>query len=133
MKNLHLVLIAAVLIVIAVPAIPQDVKHAPTLSSCVGDINLWSSQIPGFPEPSYDQWRGALKSLTLHEIDGRVSSLTDCVNAYPVLGKGQNGNLSVPVTLSNYYGLETQVRYFDFIYRHGMLSKFTDEDEAGQR
>src|SRR5437879_4511255 len=131
MKIRQVVIVTVTTISIAVAG-AQDVKHAPTVSSCVGDINLWSSQIPAFPEPNYDQWRGALKSMTLHEIDGRTSSLTDCVNAYPVLGKGQNGNLSVAVTLSNYYGLETQMRYFDFIYRHGMLSKFTEEDEAGQ-
>lgn len=123
----------ALVAVVSLIAAPQAVKHAPSLQSCVADINLWSSQIPGFPEASYDQWRGGFKSMTLREIDDRTSSLTDCVNAYPPLGKGQNGNLSVAVTISNYYGLETQARYLDFIYRHGLLRSFTEEDEAGKR
>jgi hypothetical protein len=41
--------------------------------------------------------------------------------------------LSTAMTLSSYYDSEIQLRYFDFILRHGMLDKFTEEDEAGQR
>jgi hypothetical protein len=126
------VAIGAVVAIIVVAA-AQDVKHAPSLTSCVGDINLWSSQLPGFPNPSSDQMRSGLKSMPLRELDGRTSSLTDCVNAYPALGKGQNGDMSAAVTLSFYYGLETQTRYMDFIFRHGMLKKFNEEDEAGER
>lgn len=122
-----------VLVALSGFAVPQEIKHAPTLQSCVGDINFWSSQIPGFPEPSFDQMRGGLKSLTMQEMDGRTSSLTDCVNAYPNLGKGQNGDMSAALTLSFYYGTEEQVRYFDFLHRHGMLNKFNEEDAAGER
>lgn len=111
----------------------QEVKHAPTIQSCIGDINLWSSQIPGFPEPSYDQVRSGTKALAMREIDGRLRSLGDCVNAYPALGKGTSGNLSAVMSLSSYYSDEEQARYLDFLVRHGMLNKFNEEDDAGQR
>jgi hypothetical protein len=125
--------LAPVLIALSVLAVPQDVKHAPTLQSCVGDINLWSSQIQNFTEPTYDQVREGLKAITMHEIEGRTKSLATFVSAYPMLGKGQDGNLSAAMTLSSYYDTEMQVRYFDFLYRHEMLNKFTEEDEAAQQ
>jgi hypothetical protein len=126
-------LIVATVLAASFFSISEDVKHAPTLQSCVGDVNLWSSQISNFPEPNVDQLRNGLKPLTIHEIEGRTKSLGDCVNAYPVLGKERNGDLSAAMTLSSFYDSEMQMRYFDFIYRHGMLSKFTEEDDAGQR
>jgi hypothetical protein len=125
--------IAVSVFAIAILALPQDVKHAPTLQSCIGDINLWSSQISGFPEPSYDQVRGGTKSLTMHEIDGRRESMGDCVSAYPVLGKGKSGDLSAVMSLSSYYGTEVEMRYVDFLNRHGLLTKLNEEDKAGQR
>jgi len=132
MKILRLAIVCAAAAA-TTPGVAQDVKHTPTLQSCAADINLWSSQVPGFPEPSLDQIRAGLKALTQGEIDGRVTSLGNCVSAYPSLGKGQGGNLPAATTLGNLYGLETQARYLNFIYRHGMLRKFTEEDEAGQR
>jgi hypothetical protein len=69
----------------------------------------------------------------MREIDGRLRSLGDCVNAYPVLGKGSAGNLSAAMSLSSYYGDEEQGRYLDFIVRHGMVNKFNEEDDAGLR
>ncbi len=125
--------VSAVTLSLAIAALPQDVKHAPTLQSCVGDINLWSSQIPGFPEPSYDQTRSGTKSLTMREIDGRTKSIAECVSAYPMLGTAQSGRESAALTLTSYYDGEKEMRYFDFLVRHGMLSKFNEEDEAGQR
>ncbi len=132
MKSCQLA-IAALVFAIAVVAVSQDVKHAPTFQSCVGDINLWSSQIPGFPEPSYDQVRSGTKSLTVHEIDGRRKSMGECIGAYPVLGKGQTSDLSAAMSLNSYYDDEVEMRYFDFLNRHGLINKFNEEDQAGQR
>jgi hypothetical protein len=119
--------------ILVTTTVSQEIKHAPTLQSCIGDINLWSSQIPGFPEPSVDQLRAGTKSLTMHEMDGRTASLAECSSAYPQLGKPQSGDLPANVTLLMYYDDEQNMRYSDFLLRHGMLEKFKEEDNAGRR
>jgi hypothetical protein len=124
---------AAGAVMVASLASSQGVKHAPTLQSCVADINLWSSQIPGFPESGLDQIRTGMKSLTMKEIDGRVSSLGECVNSYPMLGKPQAGDLPAIITLLSFYDSEKELRYINFLHRHELLGKLKEEDAAGLR
>jgi hypothetical protein len=128
MKNWQLP-IAAVLVVAAATATPQDVKHAPTIESCVADINLWSSEIPTGWDPG-----AALKSLTANEIQGRRRELTECEASYPMLGRATtSGSSSNAERLQFNYEIEMETRFIDFLKRHDMLDKFKQEDQAGQR
>ena len=75
----------------------------------------------------------ATKSLTTHELDGRVTSMIQCAQSYPILWKNKPDELSVTTSLMDFYGMEVQQRYFNFIVRHHLLDKFTEEDDAGVR
>jgi hypothetical protein len=132
MKNWQLAIVV-VIFALAVAAVPQEIKHAPTLQSCVADLNLWTSQIPGFPESNLDQVRSGTRPVTMQEIDGRISSLGECMNAYPVVGRSVGGNMSAAMGLLSCYDVEKESRYVDFLHRHGLLDKFKEEDAAGQR
>jgi hypothetical protein len=114
-------------------AIPQETKHAPTFQSCDADLNLWSSQIPGFPTSNPQQTQEGTKSLTFHEMTDRASYLNDCAQAYPTLNKNRPGELSQLASLSLMYMSEIQARLFHFLRRHDLTLKFTEEDEAGKR
>jgi hypothetical protein len=114
-------------------AVPQEVKHAPTLQSCAADLNLWTSQIPGWPTSRTEQDQEATKSLTVHEMKSRISSIAECVGAYPVLNKARPDELSAVLSLTLIYDQQIKARLFDFLERHGLSDKFTEEDEAGKR
>jgi hypothetical protein len=114
-------------------AIPQEVKHAPTLQSCAADLNLWTSQIPGWPNPSMEQARQGTKPLTFQVMGARVSSLSDCSGAYPILTHSRSNELSALESLLNIYLTETSGRYFNFLDRHDLIVKFIQEDEVGKR
>ncbi|HXY09344.1 MAG TPA: hypothetical protein VEI52_15990 [Terriglobales bacterium] len=132
MKNWKLTVSVGIVAVAATVALAEP-KHAPTLESCIADVNLWSSQIPGFPDATLDQVRSGTKGLTMHEISVRVSSISDCVAAYPMIGQGQKGSLSAATTLIMFYDYELKIRYSNFLVRHNMLDTFNDEDQAGVR
>ncbi|MFI5071585.1 MAG: hypothetical protein ACHP8A_11910 [Terriglobales bacterium] len=118
---------------IAAIATAQDVKHAPTLESCVADTNLWSSQIPGFPFPTPDQLQGGTKSLTVRELKGRGNYLVDCISAYPQqLYDARKGTMPT-AQLSMDYDSITGLRYAHFIVRHHLWDEFESEDQAGER
>jgi hypothetical protein len=114
-------------------AVPQEVKHAPTLQSCAADLNLWTSQIPGWPTPTVEQNREGTKSLTVLEMAGRISSIAECIGAHPILDKAKPGELPAPSSLTLVYDEELKLRLFDFIDRHGLRDKFAQEDLAGKR
>jgi hypothetical protein len=114
-------------------AVPQEIAHAPALQSCTADLNLWTSQIPGWPIPTPEQGQEGTKSLTVHEITNRISYLSDCAQAYPVLNKNRTGELSALSSLTLVYESEIQMRLFHFLGRHGLADKFTEEDETGKR
>lgn len=128
-----LALCAAITLMISVVAVPQDIKHAPTLESCVADLNLWTSEIPGYPDATLDQVRSAISSLTTHELEGRRKSLGECALSYPVLANSKRNEISATQSLTMYYETETEIRYSHFLLRHNLLDKFRAEDVAGQR
>jgi len=132
MKNWTLAVSVGLVAVAATVALAEP-KHAPTLQSCIADVNLWSSQIPGFPDATLDQVRSGTKGLTMHEISVRVSSISDCVVGYPMIEQGQNRSPSAATTLIMYYDDELEIRYSNFLMRHNMLDTFNDEDQAGVR
>jgi hypothetical protein len=121
------------LCLLVVGSFAQDVQHAPTLQSCVADLNLWTSQIPGWPHSSMEQGREGTKSLTVREMVGRMSAMNDCVQSYPVFNKSNRDELSPAGSLLQIYALQIQDRLFNFLERHGMFDKFNEEDEAGKR
>lgn len=114
-------------------AIPQEVTHAPTLDSCTADLNLWTSQLPGWPTSTGEQDQEGTRSLTAHEITKRAAYLNDCGQAYPGLNKNRPGELSALASLGLIYESEIQRRLFRFLDRHGLYEKFTQENAAGKR
>jgi hypothetical protein len=110
--------LSIVLASFCVVAVPQEVKHLPTLESCASDLNLWSSEISGWPNPSVEQGRRGTKRLTFAVIGARASSIGDCIGAYPILNRARPNELPAPASLLNIYLQETTQRYLNFIDRH---------------
>ena len=129
----HLVLASLSLAVMTASLVGQEIKHAPTFQACDADLNLWTSQIPGWPTPTAEQDQEGTKSLTVHEMANRISYLGDCAQAYPVFNKNRPGEFSAYASLYLQYNLEIQRRLFGFLNRHGLSDKFTEEDHAGKR
>lgn len=121
------------ILAVVVTAAPQEVKHAPTLQSCTADLNLWTSQIPGWPKPSTEQIREGTKALTVKEMQEREAYIGDCANAYPEVNRAKNDGVSTSLYLIMVYDIEIEERVFGFLRRHSLLVKFTAEDEAGKR
>jgi hypothetical protein len=114
-------------------AVSQDVKHAPTFQSCDADLNLWTSQIPGFPASTAEHDQEGTKSLTVQEMTNRMSYLDDCARAYPIFNKNRPGEFSALFSLGLIYESEIKRRLSHFLDRHGLSDKFAEEDEAGKR
>lgn len=125
--------IAVLLFTFCATTVPQEPKHAPTLQSCTADLNLWTAQIPGWPDSSAEQDREGTKPLTFSEMAARVKSINNCVHAYPALNRAATGELSVPFSLIDIYQREITNRYVDFLERHNLLGNFMQEDKAGKR
>ncbi len=107
-------------------------KHAPTFDQCVADLNLWTSEIQGWPSPEIEQVRKATKNLSVPQINERVDSLWDCALAHPRLMKGDpSTEVPVPLAIIELYHVEIRQRYSDFLVRHGLSTKFYEEDAAG--
>jgi hypothetical protein len=122
------------LLTLAAFAPAQEVEHAPTLESCAADVNLWTSQIPGWPNPSAEQLRQGTKDVTVQRLRGRTVSLFDCSSAYPALIRNPApGTVSASFSLVTLYYIEIEERYRNFLDRHDLLVKFKQEDEAGKR
>ena len=126
-------LLLASVFVLSMLATPQEIKHAPTFQSCQADLNLWTSQIPGFPTSTAEQDQEGTNSLTVQEMTNRLSYLNDCALAYPVFSKNRPGEFSALFSLGLVYESETKRRLYRFLDRHGLSDKFTQEDEAGKR
>ncbi len=127
------ILLLTSLFALAALAVSQEIKHAPTLESCNADLDLWTSQIPGFPTSTREQDQDGTKGLTVAETTGRLSYLDECSRAYPVLNKNRTGELSELFSLELIYVQEIQRRHLHFLSRHGLTAKFYEEDEAGKR
>jgi len=89
--NLRLLGISGLMLVFCATAGTQDVKHAPTFEACVADLNLWTSQIPGWPTRHMDQVREGTKDLTVSEMVARSQSLEECIGAYPAFLESGRG------------------------------------------
>ena len=127
-------LAASVLILaVSVPAVPQEVKHAPALQACTADLNLWTAQIPDWPKANAKQEREGTKALTMLEMGDRMSYIGDCISAHPILNRANAGDIPLALSLIMTYDREVTQRYFDFLSRHDLLTKFSEEDRAGLR
>jgi len=98
----------------------------------MADLNLWTSQIPGWPNPNSEQAREGTKALPVQEMRGRVISLGHCSNAYPALNRSKPNELSPWFSLTTVYQGEIEERLMNFLDRHNLLVKFTLEDESGK-
>jgi len=128
-----LIFYAAVMLLASARAAPDEIKHAPTLDSCMADLNRWISQIPGYPNETYDQNRSGLRSLTAKQLDDRRMYLAECMLEYPALTKSKPGEMPAIMALASVYEGEVEARYFDFLVRHNILQTFTSEDVQGKR
>lgn len=111
----------------------QGVKHAPTFQACEADINLWTSQISGWPSPTDEQEQEATKSLTVREMNGRMGFVNECAGAHPIFEKARTGELPAAFSLVLIYDRVIRARLYAFLERHGLSNKFQGEDEAGKR
>ena len=111
----------------------QDVKHAPTFETCTADLNLWTSQIPGWPRPNLDQVRDGTKDLAVSEMTKRAEFLNECTGAYPAFLKSGRDEIPATLSLLQVYEGERGTRMLHFLTRHNLLTKFIDEDESGKR
>lgn len=56
----------------------------------------------------------------------------DCALAHPRLMKGDpSTEVPVPLAIIELYHVEIRQRYSDFLVRHGLSTKFYEEDAAG--
>lgn len=135
------VLIVAVL-AFPVSTVPQQVEQAPSMETCVADLNSWSSGLDGIPFG--DRVRSAMKPLTQGEIFRRLVTLNYCeassltqMKAVPVEQRASLDKLGISSgriqLVREHYMNERSVRYFDFIVRHKLLDQFDREDESGER
>jgi hypothetical protein len=107
-------------------------KHAPSFEQCVADLNLWTSEIPGWPTGEIEQVRKGTKNLSVRQINERVDSLWDCALAHPRLTKSDpSTEVPLPLSIIELYHVEIRLRHDDFLVRHGLLKKFYAEDAAG--
>jgi hypothetical protein len=138
--------IVAVLIlaVLAFPfsTVPQQVEQAPSMETCLADLNSWSSGLDGIPFG--DKVRSAMKPLTQGEIFRRLIILNYCeassltqMKAVPVTQRASLDKLGISSgriqLLRENYMSERSARYFDFVVRHKLLDQFDKEDESGER
>jgi hypothetical protein len=119
-------------VIIASTLASGQTKHAPTFEQCVADLNLWTSEIPGWPTGEIEQIRKGTKTLSIRQINERVDSLWDCAFAQPKLMKGDpSKEVPLPLSIIELYQVEIRLRHDDFLVRHGLLKKFYAEDAAG--
>jgi hypothetical protein len=67
-------LLLSSVLVLTMLATSQEVKHAPTFQLCEADLNLWSSQIPGYPTSTSEQDQEGTKAGVTTEPDTAASS-----------------------------------------------------------
>src|ERR1700687_389322 len=127
------VLSAFVAVFLYAHAVPHEIKHAPTLQSCSADLNLWSAQIPNWPDPSPEQLHEGVKTLTVEEMSRRVLYLSDCIKAHPVLQRSKPDEPPTYFSLFMFYNGESGDGYLNFLVRHNLFFKFKQEDETGKR
>ncbi|HXO04871.1 MAG TPA: hypothetical protein VN884_04480 [Candidatus Sulfotelmatobacter sp.] len=107
----------AVAIVLAVPALGQEVKHAPTVAQCQADQKLWLSKL--------EDDRG-IDDVKFETLDGWQQEMKDCKEVDEINGR-------------KYFNVMTEIeaefsrRELDFIVRHHQFDQFLAEDAAGQR
>jgi aldehyde:ferredoxin oxidoreductase len=107
----------AVAILIAVPALGQEVEHAPTVAQCQADQRLWLSKL----EADH-----GLDDVTFSTLVGWGTEMVQCEIVDP-----QN-HLKYSQTNSEDIA-ERATRELNFISRHGLGQQFLAEDAAGKR
>jgi len=114
MKTILLV----VAFVIAVPALGQEVKHAPTVDQCQADQRLWLSKLEG-PESGLDDAPFSTLNAWNAELD--QCKAVDPQNHFKYY------NTTSEITAEQF------IRAQHFIDRHGLHDQFIAEDTAGKR
>ena len=126
-----------ILVVLTSPfsTVPQQVAQAPSIETCVADLNSWSSGLDGIPFG--ERVRSALKPLTQAELFRRLETLISCeassltqMKAAPIEQRVSLDKLGISSgrieLLQAQYMNERSVRYFDFIVRHKLLERISE-------
>ena len=113
------ILLAAV-ILIAVPAFGQEVKHAPPAEQCRADYDVWKA---------FQDADSSMAGTTIRELQQREKELELCGLVDPLT--------KVQIREYMYMALDFDriryVRLSHFIDRHNLDPLFLKEDEAGAR
>jgi hypothetical protein len=141
----RIVTLSVVIFAFAVGTNSQEIKSAPTLEVCNAQVNLWVAQTD-ISKPYGPEIRKVMNTLTSKDIADREGTITDCMltdihelKAVPEgpqrAAKAQKLGVRFDeaVTLVNLYSMEQRTRYFNFIAREHLISKFDQEDQAGER
>jgi len=123
----------------------QESKSAPTLEVCNAQVNLWVVQMD-ISRPYGPEVRKVLNALTSKDILDREELITDCMsrdlNELRIVPHGSQRaakaeksgiRLDEALTLLRLYSMEQRTRYLNFIARNKLMSKFDQEDQAGER
>jgi len=136
--------LSVVIVAFAVGTNSQEVKSAPTLEVCNAQVNLWVAQTD-ISKPYGPEIRKVMNTLTSKGILDREQLVTDCMladirelRAVPEAERTAKAQklgirLNEGAALDNLYSMEQRTRYYDFIARHKLISKFDEEDQAGDR
>jgi len=111
-------LLLAIVVMIAVPAIGQEVQHAPIAAQCQADQRLWLSRL----EDNSDR----LKDVPIRTLSAWQDEMRQCLAVDP------ENQLKYANTRSE-TGAEIELREGNFIYRHDLWDQFVAEDAAGKR
>jgi hypothetical protein len=111
----------AVAILIAVPAIGQEVEHAPTVAQCQADQRLWLSKLE-----DDGNGRHGLDDVTFRTLNIWKKEMRQCEVVDPENSQKYYNTLSEAM-------VAIATRELSFIVRHGLADQFIAEDAAGKR
>jgi hypothetical protein len=112
----------AVATLIAVPALGQEVEHAPTVAQCQADQALWTSRLV---EPTKG-WEDTVKDTPMKTVVTWGKEMSACSVVDPQNATKYNRT-------AEYTLLVLGARQADFLRRHDLMGQFWIEDAAGQR
>ena len=116
-------ILLAAAVLIAVPTIGQEVKHAPTVQQCQADQSLWFSKLN---EPSSTGWAHAANDTSLVTFMDWQDEMSACFAVDP-----DNEEKYLETTKLTF--IVIGARQTDFLIRHGLTRQFLDEDKSGKR
>ena len=116
--------VAAIVLLFALLAGAQEIKHAPTVAQCRADAALWSDD---YQLNKYEEFRYGT-TLSWNELRARTLEIIDCIR----IDKSREAR-EVYDSVSHSIAAESWERAENFITRHGLWDQYMAEDTAGKR